>query len=112
MFNLYHRFIFTSLFELGLEKIGILTIDYSVLFLIGIKLIRPPVEIARYKMNGKKHFRSDKWNRLNALQIYKPHTRLDVDGLNQVNKLNFTLTTKETLLFTFISIDLHRTKEV
>lgn len=100
---------FQSLFKLSIEKICALTINYPVFCISGLKLVRPSVDVARYKMNQNNHFRSDGWSQANRVLIYNRRTRQDKDGLNSITKLNFTLRTMDTLLFTLISINLQRT---
>eukprot|EP00795_Rhopilema_esculentum_P003750 gene3750-15027_t len=75
---------------------------------IGMKMIRPSVDIARYKMNQEHHFRSDTMNRENYNMIYKEQPKQDGDGLDGINTLTFTVEVRETLLFTLIKIDLKR----
>ena len=77
-------------------------------YILGLKLIRPSVDVARYKMNQRKHFRSDSWSRANALLVRKRKAKSDVDGLTTTDKLSFTIESRESLLYTFISIDLHQ----
>ena len=74
----------------------------------GLKPIRPAVEIGRYKMNRKHHFRSNKPNQKNAVLLNKKNPKLETNGLNSINTLNFTLTEVIKPLYTLISIDLKR----
>lgn len=73
----------------------------------GLKLKRPDVKIARYKMNQKHHFRSSKWNEKNSIMSRKKDLLREVDGVNSVDKLNFTCIETLMPLYTLISIDLY-----
>ena len=79
-------------------------------FLLGLKLIRPSVDVARYTMNQNNHFRSDGWSQANHHLIYNRRTRAVVDGLTTIDKLHFTIETRERLLYTLVSIDLSQSK--
>jgi len=77
----------------------------------GLALVRPPANVARYKMNHYKHFRSDGWSQANHPLIRSLRTRSNNDGLTTTDKLNFSIETRDTLLYTLISINLHQERK-
>lgn len=81
---------------------------YSRILATGLNLARPDMMNARYKMNQRYHYRSDGWSQTNAKLLRKRRPRREIDGVNSINSLNYTL--KESLmpLFTLISIDLKK----
>ena len=74
----------------------------------GLKLKRPSMEIGRFKMNKKHHFRSDGWSAENIKLYVNKISKQDVDGLNSIHKLKFTIQERLEPLFTLISIYLQR----
>eukprot|EP00795_Rhopilema_esculentum_P000824 gene824-10566_t len=74
----------------------------------GLKLKRPSMEIGRFKMNKEHHFRSDGWSAENIKLYVNKISKQDVDGLNSIHKLKFTIQERLEPLFTLISINLQR----
>ena len=81
---------------------------YTRILETGLKLTRPDMKIARYKMNQDYHYRSDGWSQANVVLLRNRKPRREKDGLNSINTLKYTLTEVEKPLYTLISIDLTR----
>ena len=81
---------------------------YTRILETGLTLTRPDMKIGQYKMNQKHHFRSDGWSQVNKILLGKRKPRRDLDGLNSISTLNYTLNEILKPLYTLISIDLKR----
>ncbi|XP_065051685.1 beta-1,4-galactosyltransferase 6-like [Rhopilema esculentum] len=81
----------------------------------GYKLYRPPQAVGRYTMNQVNHFRSDGRTVANQKMYHDSKTRkqrIDLDGLNRIQSLQYTYKVMEEPLFTRIAIDLKRSREL
>lgn len=80
-----------------------------IFFLTALALVRPSIEVARYKMNQLYHYRSDGWSKANQVLLYHRRPKQAIDGVNSIAKLKFSIETQELPLYTHISIDLRKT---
>ncbi len=75
-----------------------------------LKVKRPPMDIARFKMNQENHFRNvgfDLWMTKNKHILEMKPLDKDIDGLNTISKIDSHITIEEKPLYTHISIILH-----